>query len=249
MSGDPELVIVAGDWHGNWLWAVSQLAEMRHLVPGEDPLYVLHCGDFGFWPGSSFASEAGAIARELGIIIRVTPGNHEDYGEMLPAWEGSFISDASLVALPRGTRWTWHGREWLSAGGATSPDREARVEGRSWWPGEELTDKDVTEIIADGHADVLITHDVGTSVDLHLPPWPRMWPESERVRAQAHREREQRLADGVLPGWQLHGHYHQFHRTYVPSTGTHVTGLDADGKPGNWGILNVREMEWGMFSE
>jgi hypothetical protein len=246
---DPEFVIAVGDLHGNSLWTFSQLPQIRRLVPDEDPLIVLSLGDFGFWPGASFASDVSAIARELGIRVLVTPGNHEDYGTMLPAWEDSFSSDHSLVALPRGTRWTWHGRTWLSVGGATSPDRESRTEGVSWWPEEELTDEEVTAIVAGGPADVLLTHDVGTAVDLHLPPWPRMWPESERVRAEAHRDRVQRLTDGISPQWQVHGHYHQFHRSYVPATNTHVTGLNMDGKAGNWGVLNVRDMEWEEFNE
>jgi Calcineurin-like phosphoesterase len=249
---DPGRVIVAGDWHGNLPWAASQLAAMRAAVPDEGPLLVLHAGDFGFWPGSSFARDVTAIARELGIRVLVTPGNHEDYRGQLPAWEGSAAGDAALVALPRGTRWTWHGHRWLSCGGATSPDRAWRAEGVNWWPEEELTPAEVTAAIMAGPADVLITHDAGDAVALPLGPWPRGWGQVEHQHALAHRRRVQRLADGVVPGLWVHGHYH-LHASQSVELGWHgrqcaVTSLSCDGTPGNWGILDARSLTWEAFN-
>jgi hypothetical protein len=247
---DPKRVIVAGDWHGNFLWATSQLAAMRHAVPDEVTLYIIHCGDYGFWPGSTFASDTNAIARGLNIRILVTPGNHEDYAKMLPAWEGSIISDANLVALPRGTRWEWHGKKWLSVGGATSPDRNARIAGVNWWPEEELTQWEATAIAEAGPADVLVTHDVGDDVPLPLEPWPRCWPESEYRRARRHRQRVQTMAGSIRPRLWMHGHFH-LHNQQVLDMGwgqCQVTSLSNDGKPGNCGILDTRTLEWEGFN-
>jgi Calcineurin-like phosphoesterase len=258
LSHDPGLVIVCGDTHGNIPWMLSQMAAMRVAVPEdrEPELVVIHVGDFGFWPGSDFPGLVNMVARELRMRIWVTPGNHEDYrsdGEHgVRAWTGTVIEDNNaLVALHRGTRWTWHGLHWLSAGGATSPDRSIRTEGHTWWPEEELTRDEVRAAIAGGPADVLVTHDVGTAVDLSLPPWPSFWAEDERRRAERHRELVQDLADGVAARWWLHGHYHKFHQSVASLLGARdvfVTGLSNDGTPGNWGVLNVRTMTWERFS-
>jgi hypothetical protein len=252
---DPERVIIAGDWHGNFLWAASQLAAMRCVIPEEEEevLYVLHCGDFGFWPGSSFAEDVDFLARGLGIRIWVTPGNHDDYRGKngVPAWLATTIEDNNaLIALKRGTRWSWHGHEWLSVGGATSPDRSIRIEGANWWPEEEVTYRDVIIATARGPADVLLTHDVGHSVPLRLPAWPRVWGEAELKRAQAHRLRMDAIFSAVKPQLWLHGHYHLFHESLI--TGgerpCRVTGLSLDGGSGNWGVLSAKSLEWEAFN-
>lgn len=246
---DPEYVVIWGDVHGNWPWASRQLRAMRSLVPDEDPLTVCHVGDFGFWPpAADFAIRMNQLATDLNTRIWVTPGNHEWYPEMLkPEWLSAdpVHDDRHLVALNRGTRWQWHGRTWLSAGGAASADRFLRVTGESWWPEEELANEEVTRIIADGPADVLVTHDAGSAVPLDLGVWPVIWGEEARQRCLAHRELVQRLADEVKPSHWWHGHYHQHkrHDIEMGHGSVRVTGLSLDGTPGNWAIVNVKTMK------
>lgn len=250
---DPKRVVLAGDWHGRTQWALIQLATMRIIIPEEQEpvLYVLHCGDFGFWPGADFAETVALVARELGIRIWVTPGNHEDYRGKngVRGWERSpGVHGDALMALRRGARWQWHGRTWLSAGGATSPDRNVRVEGMNWWPEEELTNREVAQIIRDGPAQVLITHDVGSGVTVPFrEEWPRFWPESEHIRARQHRSRVQNLADFTGPELWVHGHYHLFHDQHLEMSWgrCHVTGLDMDGGPKNWGRSQCQDARVG----
>jgi hypothetical protein len=245
---DPNRIIVLGDTHGNYLWLSSQLLLMRDAVLDEDPLIVLSVGDFGFWPGSSFTKRIAILAEKLGIQIWVTPGNHEDpaqYGSQLYASSSPTVDARHVIALIRGTRWQWHDKLWLSVGGAVSPDRNHRIEAVSWWPEEELQPREVDLIIAAGPADVLVTHDVSSLVDLKLPPWPRGWGEETERACLVHRELMQRLADGIMPRWWYHGHYHlsgQQAET-LPHGRVEVTSLNMDGQFRNWGVLDTRSME------
>jgi hypothetical protein len=250
---EPNRVVVAGDWHGNLNWAMSQLRVMRDLVPDEDPLVVIHCGDFGWWPNSSFPDHIADLAANLNVRIWVTPGNHEEYPVMhTPRWlSDDPVNDSrSLIALKRGTRWFWCGRTWLSVGGAVSADQTQRLLGRSWWPEEELTDAEVEKIISAGIASVLVTHDVGTVASLDLGPWPMGWGEVVRRRCVNHRKRMDWLASGVQPRYWLHGHYHQFYQQTVKMLhgDVKVTGLSLDGCKMNWGVLNVESMRFEIFS-
>lgn len=245
---EPGCVIIAGDWHGNLPWASSQLTFMRQLVPDEEPLIVLHLGDYGWWaPNAEFVMRTAKLAKQLNMRIWVTPGNHEWYPEMLTSrWLSSdpMADDRSLIALARGTRWQWHGRMWLSVGGAASADRAMRTR-LSWWPEEELTDEEADRIISEGPADVLLTHDVGSAVPIDLGTWPASWGEEARLACLAHRERVQWLADGVKPSHWWHGHHHQCKRHDVEMNHglVRVTGLSLDGTSGNWAIVDAKTMK------
>ena len=250
---DPSHVIICGDWHGNYSWASRQLEIMRQVVPDEDQLFVLHLGDFGVWPGSEFADKMDEMAQRLNLKIMVTPGNHEDYTQIkvMRYWSPDGInSKRGVTVLERGTRWTWHGRTWLSVGGAASADRVFRIPGLSWWPEEELTDDQVGHVIADGHADVLLTHDVGSVVPLDLGKWPLAWGEKARRACESHRQRLDWLAAIVKPKWWYHGHYHQFAQQAITASwgGVKVTSLDMDGRAMNWGVLDTRTLEFEGFN-
>lgn len=116
-------VAVAGDWHGNTLWALKQLETMaRHGITT-----CLHVGDFGlyrtpFW--RRYLDTVDAAAAAHGITIAVTDGNHEDHAWRLELARKHGDSPApvrdNIWLLPRGDRWTAVGRSFLSLGGAPS---------------------------------------------------------------------------------------------------------------------------------
>lgn len=253
---DPHNVIIMGDTHGNWTWISTQLYAMRSAVPAaaEGTLTVLHLGDAMWWPGSEVPERVAKLAHSLNMKIWVTPGNHEDprsFGKH--EWICAYpVNDSrTLVALKRGTRWQWHGRTWLSVGGAVSPDREHRISGVSWWPEEEVSDDEVASVVKDGPADVLLTHDVGASVKLNLPPWPRSWGADTAMACHAHRKRLDELANGTRPQWWFHGHYHLFHQQMVQMRHglIAVTGLSLDGSKNNWGVFDTKAMKFTHFNK
>jgi len=242
---EPRRIIVAGDWHGSTEWAVSVIKSAKRLLRDEPlPPLILHCGDFGIWPGAggkAYVREVQTACAELGVRIWFIDGNHEDFTQLEkfrggdPRW------------LPRGTRWNWHGRTWLALGGGVSLDRAIRTEGRDWWPEEEITEGQATEAIAGGPAHVLVSHDAPSGVTYSFPPPPSFWDPRDLARNDRHRERLQGVADQVRPGWLVHGHLH-FAAQRVAQFGygpCEVTALDRDeGRGANWAVLDVKHMRW-----
>lgn len=249
---DPGRIVVAGDWHGHQAWAVGVIGLLRQLLPDESPRLVVHTGDFGIWPGASGGRYLRAVDRALagaGAELWFVDGNHEDHGrlrDLLPDDPHPYSRIAvteRIHWLPRGHRWSWHGRTWLALGGATSVDRPARTPGVDWWPQEALTLADC-EHAASAGAEVMVCHDAPSSVPLDLPRPPSWW---ELGPAERHRDVLQRVVDEVRPGWLMHGHYHHAHDTTVVMEHgeVQVTGLAPDGAlSGNYRLLDVRAMRW-----
>jgi Calcineurin-like phosphoesterase len=265
---DPEKVLVAGDWHGNRRWAVDSIWKARKL---DEPRIICQLGDFGFWsykhkewaPGERhpealrYLEDVQSALELIAGEIWVTPGNHDNYDD-IDKWVLDQAEDripvpgfGRIIVLRRGARWQWHDREWLSAGGAVSVDRllprPGRVPHESWWPQEEITREEELAIIADGYADVMLAHDYPARVhhefDHHKDPF---FHPDDLERAQLHTERMQRIVDGVMPKWYMHGHLHRnYGRVYDWGWGpVQVSGLGMDGDPGNLAVLDVRSMEW-----
>jgi hypothetical protein len=151
--------------------------------------------------------------------------------------------------LPRGTRWTWNGKTWLALGGAVSVDKNMRTEGVSWFPEEEITDREEASIIAEtlvhGRADVILSHDAPSSESLNLGIPAREWLPMI-PRAEAHRDRIERICAAVKPSWIFHGHYHMAKTGFAqaPWGQYEYTALDMDGTRHNWGILDTKTMNF-----
>jgi hypothetical protein len=259
----PGRIVVAGDWHGNAEQAEHVIGMAAKALEGEPVPLVIQLGDFGVWPGQRGAAYLDAVRGACsahGVFVRFVDGNHEDFSQLehlriRERWDGreagdwlGFPSDKALVAwVPRGYRWTWHGRTWLALGGGVSLDKAIRKEGRDWWPEEEITGKEAARVIAGGHADVMVTHECPAGVTHSFPPPPRFWDPRDLARNDRHRERLQGVVDAVRPGWIMHGHLHRAYQRacdfgYGP---VEVTGLDWDGGDGpNWAVLDVRAMTW-----
>jgi hypothetical protein len=74
------------------------------------------------------------------------------------------------------------------------------------------------------------------------------WAPEDQSRAQAHRERLQRITDAVTPTHLTHGH---LHRAYQRSCDfgygdVQVTGLAADGVLRNFAVLDTEHMSWSL---
>lgn len=245
--GEPRRIVVAGDWHGNNSWAISAINQAAKVLAGESVRLILHLGDFGIWPGDAGAEYRDSVSWALlahGIRLWFVDGNHEDFTQL----EQYRITDGCvpLSWLPRGYRWTWHGRTWVAVGGGVSLDRKIRTEGRDWWPQEEISDGQEAAIIAGGRGDVMASHDRPSGVIHTFPDRPEWWDQRDIDRSERHEERLQRIVDAVRPQHLMHGHLHRaYSRTvdfgYGPVS---VTGLAADKQAGNCAVLNVQTMEW-----
>lgn len=245
----PRRVMVAGDWHGNARWAEQVIRTAGDLLRDEETPLIVHCGDFGIWPGKAGSAYTDAVERackQYGVRIWFVDGNHEDFTRVA-RFDPGRLASRRITHLPRGYRWEWHGRTWLALGGAASVDRALRIEGESWWPQEEVTGQQAADAAAAGPADVMVTHDCPSGVVHSFPPPPRFWDPRDLARSDRHRERLQLVVNAVQPGWLVHGHLHRaYQRTCDFGYGAvEVTGLDCDGGDGaNWAVLDVRLMQW-----
>lgn len=231
---------VAGDWHGNTRWAVHALAEFREAGVST----VWHLGDFGLWPnGSDYLDAVEGTCARLGMKILVTPGNHEDYGQLSGLPGVTLWVRDHIAFLPRGHRFTVNGWHILSFGGAPSIDFEYRQEGVSWWRAELPAEEDVDAAIAGGPCDILLLHDSSnaphvTGAVSRIIGSGSGWSDRALAYANVGRERTTRLRAGVRPHMALHGHYHVADIA-KHGDGTWTVSLGADGADGNLGILRL----------
>jgi hypothetical protein len=260
---DPNLVGIIGDLHGNTRYAVSAIRQVCEKLHLESPKIILQAGDFGVYPDDGTHEWMGETRRHQTFLEGVTEvlddndarlwfvdGNHEDHNmlaELAASQPGadSVWLTSRIKWLQRGHRWSWHEKTWLAAGGAVSVDKLLRTPGVDWFPQEEITDVQEALIVSGGHADVLLSHDAPACEPLNLRVpydlWLPMIP-----RAEAHRERMQRICESVKPSKIFHGHYHMpLHREMMTPWGPcEFVGLDMDGTKQNWGILDTRTMRW-----
>ena len=227
---DPTVLMLAGDWHGNLPWAERVI---EHAAAREVDT-ILQLGDFGYWVDDpqtdEYLSVIDQTAGSAGIRLFWLDGNHEDHTRVADWVDTSRFPN--IRYLPRGHRWQWWGLTWMSVGGAMSVDKYYRVEGESWWPGEELTDADVEYASRDGEVDVIVSHDCPRGVDIPgVGPDTKggargNWPADILAEAQRHRDKLATICAATTPGWLFHGHYH------IPYTGsldpTTVMGLGQD---------------------
>lgn len=230
---EPTRIAVAGDWHGNAVWAYDAAA----TAVAADAQAIVHVGDFGyrFQPHYLRVLDKALAAGRVPLLF--VDGNHEDHRWLArqPVDERGLRRISDWVwHLPRGFRWTWHGLRFLALGGAHSVDGIWRREQNLMWQREErLTTADVARAVAGGHADVLVAHDCPTGipipgVDDRAEPAP--FPEIELLRAEEHRGILRQVVDQTQPRVIWHGHYHVAYESFVDLGygPVLVAGLDCD---------------------
>ena len=251
----------AGDWHGDANWGVRVI---NHLsTQGIKKIY--HLGDFGVWPGGKpFIMSLSKALIKHDMEIFVTLGNHEDYNQInkMPIDDNGLLHFSSpdysrIHFFPRGYVWEDSGYKFGSLGGAGSADRTLRIENKSWWREEEITQTDCNKLLYNvgirGWAglDFLLTHEAPAGLTMNgffpLPHW--FTPE---VQHDCYRQRIllREAMDYVTPKINMHGHWHYKHIT--PYTGVDclgedytctVIGLANEGTSDNYWIPTKEELE------
>ncbi|WP_301110822.1 metallophosphoesterase [Microbacterium sp.] len=234
-------VAVCGDWHGNLGWARMLSRALPALAP--DVTTMLHLGDWQMPPDEIDVIFAGTSI----TTMYVTMGNHDRWGEISPLLakhpgEAVRVSEITWL-LTRPMRMTIGGRRVLSLGGASSIDRESRIEGLTWWPDEAITDLHVAEAIAGGPADLMVTQEgpAGTPVRPVreiLRTNPHRWPTAALEASAASRARITEVWDAVRPELLAHGHMHVAAGGKAED-GRRVASLGRDGQNGNLAFLDM----------
>lgn len=163
-------VFITGDKHAD--------LQIGDLMPGawpegqklsRDDLLII-AGDFGgIFYGDKRDNEVLDFYSNQPWTTSFVDGNHEcfDLLDKYPVseWNGGkvhFIRD-SIIHLMRGQVFTIEGKAFFTMGGATSTDKNSRVEGKSWWPQElpsweEYVEADKNLEKHNNKVDFMITH-------------------------------------------------------------------------------------------
>lgn len=245
---------VLGDLHGNSGWVQTLFPAMRRH--DSQVTTVLQLGDYGFDFPAHGTSPVDYWARKAGIErVLCTLGNHESWG-VISAAQGEApglairVSDVVWV-LPRPARFTLGGRTVLSLGGAASLDRHLRTEGSDWFPDEAITDAMVDEAIADGNADLMLTHECGLTTvpeaERVIAANPHHFPHSALDASRASRERVERVREAVRPRLHAHGHLHVYGERELPD-GRRIVAVNRDTMAGNAVMLDLATLTYEPLS-
>lgn len=113
--------------------------------------YLIICGDFGgVWDGSEEEKHWIKWLKNKSFTTLFVDGNHENFDMLaaLPVIEfcgaKAHKVDEGIYHLMRGNIYTIDNKKFFKFGGAGSPDKERRTEGKNWWK-EELPTEDECE--------------------------------------------------------------------------------------------------------
>lgn len=265
-------IVFAGDWHGSLQQAFRAIDHAKES--GAET--VLHVGDFGIWPGETkkFLDRLNVrlVKEDLGLAF--VDGNHEDHPWLAvqPRDETGIAPLRSNIAyLPRGVRIGWgnsFGPSILAMGGASSIDRERRIQGKSWWIEELISDDDVQRAV-DGpapvnepfypHADILLSHDspygapnVICDDDFGQLAAARYFGEHVLAECTEHRKQLKKVSDATTPYLVVHGHYHAYMAgefRHADGSAAMVVGLDQGTNAPGRSTLLVSMHEFRMLQK
>lgn len=241
---DDERVAVCGDWHGNVGWARTLARIIPALAP--DVTTIFQLGDWWMPPDT-----VDEIFAETNIDrIYVTLGNHEPWPEITPLFDerpGVAVRVSTTTwLLARPARLVIGGRSVLSLGGAASVDRLWRINGAGWWPDEVITDEHVAAAIAEGSADLMLTHETPARTPVRavrevLRTNPMGFPDETLAESKRSRARVAQVWDAVRPELLIHGHMHVAGGG-VTEDGRRVASLGRDTQEGSLAFLNLRTL-------
>lgn len=234
-----------GDTHGDSHWVYN--VQQRAAEGGADCIFQL--GDFGIWHGPAgkrFIEQISKVAAETNVPFYFLDGNHEDFVRLNDLVRKGEVNDdghveilPSLFYSPRGHRWEWSGKRFITMGGAVSIDKDRRVFGKSWWPEEEITDAQVADV-EEGKVDVLLSHDCPFNP---LPAFART-PRFDRM-SEPNQDRLRQVFDKVEPDYVFHGHFHYPHQREW--RGARVVGLNIQWTEMSEATLELPNMEIEVF--
>jgi len=250
-------LMVVGDTHGN----ITPL-KWKLMEAGKRKLsHVLIVGDFGlsthFLDGQVFLDEVQELAGINKLTVYAIPGNHENHDhwnwavENLPKSKGFAMIRSRVALAPKAHHWTWNNKQFVSAGGAVSIDKEWRLQEEARnnapktlsWPNETLTEEDLFTLESwEKKADYLITHDCSN----YTPFKNRLQPDLD---SQIHRQSIDRVLRATKPELHFHGHMHERYdwinlNTFRHEHGAQTYGLECDGDWYSWGILDTTTDEF-----
>ena len=217
------LIYITGDIHGSIdinkmtrkaaKKAKREGKEVYELMSGD---YLIICGDFGL----VWSKETAKYYKEEQYWIKwlekkpykilFVDGNHENHDilDTMPVseWNGGkvhYIAE-NVIHLMRGQVFEIEGHSFFTMGGASSHDKQYRVEGESWWarelPNQDELDEAKRNLAAHNNTvDYIITHCAPQNIQYKICPH---YPEDDLILF--FEDLEQKL---TYKRW-YNGHYH-----------------------------------------
>lgn len=225
MGSDPEKILLLGDTHHDAGFVKKVIDHAAHKQVDT----IIQVGDMGWWPQrgdcDDYFDQVDLMCRKAGINLFWVDGNHEDHDSLVPG----FKYGQRIQHLPRGFRWQWWGKTWMSVGGGASVDSQRRTPGFDWFPQETLTWDEYEYCLRPGKVDIIVSHDCPDQVIMPgLDSKARMYPEQAIRESERHRTLIGQICDTTRPDFLWHGHYHLEHRSLRTGKNgwkTAVTGL------------------------
>ena len=162
------MIAVCGDFHAEF-GKVNQFINSMPLIST-----ILQCGDFGYWPRFyNFNQGNKKLIKNKNVKIYWCDGNHEDFDSIKKIENNEILPN--IFYMKRGSILTLEdGRKVLFIGGAYSIDKDARIPGDTWFPEEEITQKDIYDL-PDEKIDIVISHTAPTEFNLSaISSYPRL---------------------------------------------------------------------------
>lgn len=160
------MVYITGDMHGDEMRLYARA--IRKIKKGDTLIVV---GDFGFiWDGNKTEQNLLNYLGKRRFNVCFVGGTHENYDLInsyrQTTWKGGRVNRISknLFYLNRGQIFEIDGLKIFTFGGGESPDREDRVEGKTWWRQElpsadEMAEGAMNIEDADCKVDLILTHE------------------------------------------------------------------------------------------
>ncbi len=172
------MIYITGDTHIPYdvqKLNTKRFPEQKSLTESD---YVIICGDFGgVWDGNNEELYWRKWLNNKNFTTLFIDGNHENFDMLKDFSEIEFLGGRAhkisdkIYHLMRGQVFKIDGKIIFTFGGASSHDKEFRVEGRSWWKEELPTDEEFKVALenlekVDFNVDYVITHCAATSIQI-----------------------------------------------------------------------------------
>lgn len=155
-NSKPYKLFITGDIHGRWGNFNQFLNTIRHRHQTK-PIYVLCCGDFGYWPNlPNNLDHKDYGIKNHDIKVYFCDGNHDHHWELAKLKDNEIIPNVyykkrgSVLTLP-------DDKNVLFMGGAASIDKYLRTPGVDWFPEETICDKDLDNL-PDMNINMVVSH-------------------------------------------------------------------------------------------
>ncbi|MGN0096941.1 MAG: hypothetical protein ACI38U_12845 [Corynebacterium sp.] len=256
---NPNLIAFVGDLHG-------KLAAFEHTTAqalNRGATTIVQVGDFWIYDGPKELPKLQRTLRRIcpdGIAVedidyRFIDGNHENFDVLNPGAAALVQMSDNVTYMPRGTRAHLAGAAILFFGGASSTDREHRIEGKDWWPAENITTGQAERVTAadpadtsdSSRVDILVTHDTSTTAFTDLcTVSPHARGKQHDPAGETNRAHLDSIVARARPRFHVHGHHHTRHSCTYDLDGHPVTdiSLSLEKTRGSVAICDTIDGSW-----